>query len=73
MAARMRDAWVGKVGCMPGVQVEPAGRRNRMIRPPIFAEADANGKANVTLVAGKAAPGASYRGCGNPQDAAFAA
>ena len=21
MAARMRDAWVGKVGCMPGVQV----------------------------------------------------
>ena len=53
MAARMRDAWVGKVGCMPGTQVQLAGRRNRMIRPPIFAEADHNGKANVPLAAGK--------------------
>jgi hypothetical protein len=73
MTARMHDAWVGEGGCMPGVQVQLAGRRKSMIRPPIFAEADDNGKANVPLAAGKAAPGGVVLRLRNPQDAAFAA
>ncbi len=72
MAARMHNAWVGEVGCMPGVQMTLAPRRNRMIRPPIFAEAGSNEKGGVSRPTRKGPPIAPCGGCDSTLDAAFA-
>ena len=53
------DAWVGEDGCKGGAN----GARwpNRVVRPPIFAEADGNGKGGVSAP-GFPAPGSGATG-----------